>query len=265
MEIDSICTINSQIIDAINQRNLCRYSPSYVARIINRTLGGDVITASNPRYRKGHYSEANTYSAAAGGNFVFILNQSNFTLEGDTPLLGTFGSKDVMYELDKTVLRLDQASHSKTDIYKIAALITLIIGTAHPFPDGNGRTAVGVAKEYIERRITGKVIDFETLIMSNEELKKAMAISSHLLLPGKYNPLNALKAMRAAGLRDKFVKMPDPSKLEQIIPYFDEYKKSIIQFLKAYKINSGDGMDLNIHTQIDKIANLYRKSTKKIR
>ncbi len=264
MERDSIHTINSKIIDAIRKRNLDKYSPSYVAQIVNRTLNYDGSRPSGPNYYVGHYSEAKTCSATAGGGFVFSLNNSNFTLEGETLLLGTFGSKDVMCELDLAVIRLEQKTISKNDVYKIAALITVIIGTAHPFPDGNGRTAVGVAKEYIESHFSGKIIDFEQLAKSNDQLKKAMAISSHLLLPGKYNPLNALKAMRAVGLRDKIVKMPNPEKLEEVVPYFDEYKKYIINFLKGYKITSGDGIDLNIHTQIEKIANLYRKSTKKI-
>lgn len=260
MAEDSIEKINTGIIGKIKERGVEEYQTSYIARIINRTLAGEVSKTVDPNFRKGHYSSAGTVAESAGSNPSFEIEGRHLRLEGETLLLGTFGSEEVMDELDETVSKLSNRARSADDVYRLGALITAIIGTAHPFPDGNGRTSVGVAKLIIEHLLPGRTISLERLQRYNDDLKHSMAMVSLLLLPKHLNPSELISEMKKLGENSKVVRMPDPRDYEECIKYFSDYKSEIIQFMREYEFDKGDGNRLNVLTQIDCIADLYEQS-----
>lgn len=156
----------------------------------------------------------------------------------------TYKSQEILSALDEKFELLDLNKLSEDQLYNVAAFCTIIIASAHPFPDGSGRAAIGVA-DVILRKNLGKSLDLSKVEARNNDITKIMVPGTVLMFPGKYNPNAALDRARKNPNRTERVDIPN-------IPYMEETNKFIVD-LSASIIRSIKGFDpSNLQLREDK-------------
>lgn len=263
-----LSTIPVSLIDKISKKDWGNFKPSYVSKIINRSIAEEHYRRYVGRegIRRGHYIEnPELVNGTSGANMKFTRGNSSITYRTlSSPSM--FG-ESAMDAFDKKFASLDMEILTEEQVLRLAVLASIVVGTAHPFPDAHGRTAVGLA-DVILRRYSQKKLDLTKLekIDSREEgykLSMALGNASISMLPDRYNPENILKKLEAKGGGEKIVDVPNTryDELDQVQTFLIEYSKSISRYIKQFPVNSIANHKINptFVQSLDAIVQIYRK------
>lgn len=231
-----------------------KYTPSHMARIINRSIPGpDAKSYEGTQYafvRKGHFT--NTFGADVMTTFSITPEQwskgfGTYTYHGYSVYYKDFVSpglrhgEKILKHLDEIVDKTDVNKLEADQRYYFAALIAVVIGTAHAFPDGNGRAAIGVANIYINR-LTGHKLDEKRIIARNKDLELAMDACSFGMFQAEYNPYQIIEEAEKNNSPEKEIFITLPSfrpgvSAEERSIFIDNYARSINDFMDKFNMD----------------------------
>lgn len=226
-----VSTINPNIQELLSERD---YLPSYMAKIINRAI-------EDKRYKtyrgfsglkKGHFVE-NYESFHEFSSADITINSSGKALKYPRLTMPSSMGSRVINELDTLVKNFNPRSLDEDAFYNFLAMIVLSIGSAHAFPDGNGRTAIGIADIYI-RKYTGNQLDREKMQRFDKRLTIAMTIGSVLMLPSEYNPNTILNEINHGEIREVIIPTKTTHSTRYVQQFAEEYADTIISNIRYF-------------------------------
>src|SRR5688572_26235116 len=194
-EDTGVSTMSKNILSLASQRGQDKYTPSYIARLINRGLAQELYQdyPDIKGLRKGHFIVDKDIRHEMGEDVALAISREGGTrVEYDRVILPSNRSTEILAELDKKISTIDFSKKSQKEIYAIAAFATIMVSTAHPFPDGNGRTAVGVADVIIRRNLQ-RSLRLDLIEKLNVNLVSMLIPSTASMYPGRYHPEAAME------------------------------------------------------------------------
>jgi hypothetical protein len=257
-----VSTINPNIQHLLSERD---YKPSYITKLINRAIEDKryVTYSSYDGLRKGHFVQNNeAFHEFLEANVEININGKEITypcLTMPSPL-----GSGIVEELDTLVTKFKPDSLNEDAFYSLLAMMVVSIGSAHAFPDGSGRTAIGVADVYI-RKYLHKQLDRTKLEQFDKRLTTAMTTGSLLMLPSEYNPNSILKEMKSSENRIVTIPSSKTHTVKEVYNFAEEYLYSIISNIS--KFNPNNITDTNQESfsmstySITPIATLLRECT----
>ncbi len=256
MANEFVTSIPSSILGLLNERgvkDLDRYTPSHMARIINRSISNqDAKSYAGTKYdflRRGHFTNSKLddisiifyFSPKEWQDGFGVVTRAGYTVYyKDFISPGLKHGESILKQLDETVRNAKPDVLREDQQYLFAAFIALAIGAAHAFPDGNGRAAIGVANIYLNR-LTGRKLDESKLILRNKDLEIALTYGSIGSFPAKYNAYQVIENAQNSFGSDKTITLAPPSHRPEVSAderhqFLEEYASCIKKFIEDFKI-----------------------------
>ncbi len=272
-ETDGLSTIPVDILAKVPERMAAKplkYKPSYVLRIINRSIPKEDATASlGSDIRRGHYSAADP-----GEHHIINKNpEMGITLDGYSinyrglTLVGLNFGESILAVLDKKFAGLNFGHMTEKQVFRTASFASIVAGATHPFKDANGRSAVGLA-DVILRWKLAKRLNFGKLMEENHKLTSILSAGSLALLPDQYNPNAVVIAMRDAREKERSVQIPNKlvGPPEAVTRFLSDYSQSITRFIEGFDpekaaADSFRRGSLDVRWCVDDLADLYRRTS----
>ncbi len=258
-----VSTISENIQDLLSKKD---YSPSYTAKLINRAIEEKRYKSYPGRkyIRRGHFIELDsTFLDFRGVNAEF--NNSNRKIIYPNFTMPSAEGQMVMVAIDKLVEKYSPESLDEDSFYNLLAAMVLAVGAAHVFPDGTGRTAVGLADVFL-RKYKNKSLDLNLLQSRDDELTRFMIIGSVIMFPGEYAPNEAIKSVKDGGQRKVEIPNLSTHTLNETQSYAREFAKSIISKLDLFNpkiLQSIDEEPFSLKKRsVEPIAKLLKDCTK---
>lgn len=271
-ENDALSTLSLNLLHTIAERSLSpeysasRYKPSYVARVINRSIAsGNIDKDPNENLarrvvgrlpKRGHFSDIDPTTGIvpnASDGFVSLVSSDGYkvTYEGVAYPGYKYGKNILEEHLDLKVTSLMNQGLNETQSLRLAAMIAGMITAIHPFPDGNGRTSIGTASIYLEI-LTGQGIDLEKLMDRNKDLIADLALISYCLLPKSYSAEGVNDKLRRMGKeKSATVSLPPMGNIKEFKDFFKDYAHTISKAIDKFDVNlTGEESNLTM-TEID--------------
>jgi len=235
---DHLKTLDGDLIQLLSERRDARYSPSYIARIINRSITDDSYLQTLPAgFRKGKIIDTekilHTYQET-----TFSISREGKVLEYHNLSLPTGYGREIMDALDKKVACLDLEKLPKDQVLRLVVLVMIACSTAHVFPDANGRTCVGLADYYLKRCL-GKGLKIDLLLKRNKELVNGLIFSSLGLLPDDYNPQVKLFELEQSEAEKMEIELPSFSTAREkdVLIFIRNFVQNVIKFIEEYRLD----------------------------
>ena len=233
-----VSTINENIQSLLSDKD---YPPSYAARIINRAIEDRRYKSYRgfPGLKKGHFIE--DYSSFHEFTSADIKVKSN-EKEIHYPSL-TMPSAEgrlVIEGLDRLIERYNPRSLSENQVYDLVSVMVVAIGSSHAFPDGTGRTAVGLA-DIMLRKYLGKTLDLKRLQKLDKRLTTPMTVGSILMLPEEWNINILLEGMHKGEVKRVDIPRKGTHPVYQVQSFARKYAASILQHLESIDIRNFGG------------------------
>lgn len=141
----------------------------------------------------------------------------------------------------------------------MASFATLIIATAHPFPDGTGKAAIGVA-DVIIRRGLNKTLNLDTIEKKDNEFINITVPATHALYPDEYNPNVAL--VKSENLKNKVVINIPTQNGKETQEWINRFADNIIDKINNSDPFSKDGSNfIDFDTYKNKLAAFYKENS----
>lgn len=257
-----ITTIPESLLQKIADLEGDRFVPSRIARVINRSIDGRHYKRylGLSGFKRGHYIEDGEHFNTNYGNDIRFVQGENTLVYRNITQPSFYGSF-AMEALDKKFKSIDFVSLSRDQIFKIAALASAVVTSAHAFPDAHGRTAVGLAAVII-KKYTGADIDLNKVEKEDDDSKLSTAFArvSISMFPRKYNPEKNLSDLvgRGGGL---VVDTPTEgyNNLEEVKRFASEYAESIGRYVEGFTIKDADENNNIFYKSINDVASIYLK------
>lgn len=242
MLLDLNTDVIQSLVDSERERSFMD-----VIRLIHRTLRAKmnpVFLRDNPSiHGKGHFLPSNIPVGEEYEDFVVTSPDGSGKLIYRNIVYPGHHAPVIFKSLDIRLKNLENDMESIQDLFRLMALITVITGTAHGFPDANGRVAVGAA-DWFTRYFDGGFLDYGKVYAQNEKLIGTMALGSAFLFPEIYNPLQYIPP----GIRNIEIPHSEDFKVK--------YTQSIISYLLRFALNpeKEERMDSDV---LSSIAQIY--------
>lgn len=228
-----VSTINEKIQKLISERDSERYTPSRVAKLINRSL-------PEGSYRKYPRLEGTRRGRPMNVVEGYLSSESaEVTLTSGDKVASyrgmTFPSKEgnrILEELDEKWKKIDISDLSEDDLYRLLSFVAVIIATSHVFTDGSGRSAVGTVDVYL-RKFLGKKLDLKKLEKMDDKLCEGLVPGTYIMLPGKYHPDQVSKQQGEMNLP---VASIQPSYV--LRRFTSNFADNIVQIIRDYDVTN---------------------------
>lgn len=276
---NTLDTLPAEIISEISTRANSenanykeRYRPSYVARIINRSIPDkDVrryVDLKQLGVKRGQYSEQDPFLVdislpKARINLSYDSGAHKLNYEGMTFPGLTYG-EEIMDHLDTKVRALTAAALTPEDGIRLAAFASVVTSSCHPFLDANGRTAVGVGDalcgQYVERSL-----DIAKLMEKDDFLVQTLTLASLGMLPEEYNPAYLYENMASNNIPSLYVRIPTRANTSAngLREFVRNFANSMEAFIDSFELdetkvstNIYDGYAM-AYAQVNVLQDLY--------
>lgn len=268
--LDTFASASLQKLAGRRQVQPERYTPSYMARIMSRSMPEE-----NQQKIKGMRRGQIGGLPSKSGERVILriwdldtpIKYGPYEIRYETIVFpGTHFGDEIFRAMDKKVLTFTPTS-DLNELLRRAAFQTVVTASAHAFPDVNGRISVGLADTYL-RANAGRSLDMNLLSDEKKmvELADEMIRSTYLLLPEKYNPRPVIEELKRKNKFSITLTAPylGPFKFQvqsQVKPFRPLFAESIITFINGFDSSAPKTDDpLNIYFHIDNIADIYREN-----
>lgn len=222
-----VSTINKNIQSLLAEKN---YSPSYIVRVINRAIPDTRYTSYQgiEGLRKGHFMENNQAFHQFTSSDIKVRYYDNKQVEYPNLTMPGLEGQTIINSLDSLVTRNDPATLSIEDMYHLLAVMAITVGSAHAFPDGTGRSAIGLV-DVMMRKYLKKSLDLEKLQPLDQRLTTSMTMGSLLMLPDTYNLNTLLQTMNPNEVKKVAIPQLKTHSLEEIQAFTKQYADNILQ------------------------------------
>ena len=247
-----VSTLNENIQVLLSAKD---YPPSHIARLINRAIE-DKRYAAYPELeglRKGHFIEDPKQFHAFKKEGSIEMNGRTLRYLGWT--MPSFEGASVFREIDELVTRFNPKDLNEDQVYNLMAIIVVAIGAAHAFPDGTGRTAVGVV-DVMLRKYLGKKLDLAKLQSCDDRLTQAMGLASLAMLPEQYNPNSIYEKMTDGEDRVINIPLTEKNPIQEVQSFAKDFARSIVDHITQLDPKSIDDQstDIKVSLEGDSIA-----------